>query len=139
MNIVLKFEIPKAFWWSQNRRGNWRAQYVRTNAVKQAAHLAATSWKHELANQTSWHALQRAEYPLHVTAVIHPRTYGRFDPENAAPMVKSILDALTHAGYWRDDNSHYILGPDYRAGERSTKKNTYQIDIHIEFHERGEQ
>lgn len=69
---------------------------------------------------------------MHVTAIIHPLTHGRFDPENAAPMVKAILDAITQSGYWPDDNADYVLGPDYRLGEPSTEKGVYHITIRIE-------
>ena len=72
----------------------------------------------------------------HTSAVkqraIHPLTHGRFDPENAAPMVKAILDALTDTGFWPDDDSKHIIGPDYRGGEPSTRKGWYRITIRIE-------
>ena len=67
-----------------------------------------------------------------LAAIIHPLTHGRFDPENAAPMVKAILDAGTQAGMWPDDNAEYIIGPDYRPGTPSPDKTTYHITIRIE-------
>lgn len=73
-----------------------------------------------------------AKWPVHVTAIIHPLTHGRFDPENAAPMVKAILDAITQADFWPDDNARYVVGPDYRLGEPSTEKGVYHITIRIE-------
>lgn len=72
------------------------------------------------------------KWPVHVTAIIHPLTHGRFDPENAAPMVKAILDAITQADFWPDDNARYVVGPDYRLGEPSTEKGVYHITIRIE-------
>lgn len=71
-------------------------------------------------------------FPVHVIAIIHPLTHGRFDPENAAPMVKAILDALTDTGFWPDDDSKHIIGPDYRGGEPSIRKGWYRITIRIE-------
>lgn len=77
--------------------------------------------------------LQKPEHwPVHVTAIIHPLTHGRFDPENAAPMVKAILDGITQSGYWPDDNAKYVVGPDYRLGEPSVEKGVYHITIRIE-------
>ena len=100
-------DIPRDEWWTQNRRGHWRVKFAHTSAVKQ-------------------------HFPVHVTAIIHPLTHGRFDPENAAPMVKAILDALTDTGFWPDDDSKHIIGPDYRGGEPSIRKGWYRITIRIE-------
>lgn len=119
-------DVLKAYWWTQNKRGDWRAKYRRTSVVKRRAYLTYRS----LINSGK---LQKPEHwPVHVTAIIHPLTHGRFDPENAAPMVKAILDGITQSGYWPDDNADYVLGPDYRLGEPSTEKGVYHITIRIE-------
>ena len=109
-------DVPKAYWWTQNKRGDWRAKYRRTSVVKRRAYLTYRSLINsgKLKPPTKW--------PVHVTAIIHPLTHGRFDPENAAPMVKAILDAITQADFWPDDNARYVVGPDYRLGEPSTEK-----------------
>ena len=90
-------DVLKAYWWTQNKRGDWRAKYRRTSVVKRRAYLTYRSLINsgKLKPPTKW--------PVHVTAIIHPLTHGRFDPENAAPMVKAILDAITQSGYWPDD------------------------------------
>ena len=84
-------DIPRDEWWTQNRRGHWRVKFAHTSAVKQRAVAFARFWL-----QNGHHRPQH--FPVHVTAIIHPLTHGRFDPENAAPMVKAILDALTDVG-----------------------------------------
>ena len=77
-------------------------------------------------------ALDRpTRWPVRVIAVIHPLTHGRFDPENAAPMVKAVIDALTTAGIWPDDDGTHITGPDYRPGDPSEEPGWYRIDIEI--------
>lgn len=95
-------DVQKAYWWTQNKRGDWRAKYRRTSVVKRRAYLTYRSLINsgKLKPPTKW--------PVHVTAIIHPLTHGRFDPENAAPMVKAILDAITQSGYWPDDNADYV-------------------------------
>lgn len=119
-------DVPKAYWWTQNKRGDWRAKYRRTSVVKRRAYLTYRSLINsgKLKPPTKW--------PVHVTAIIHPLTHGRFDPENAAPMVKAIIDALTDTGFWPDDDSKHIIGPDYRGGEPSIRKGWYRITIRIE-------
>ena len=126
MTFEIRFDIPRNEWWTQNRRGSWRVKYAHTRAVKQRARIQALAFKHARPDSVP------SRFPAHVTAIIHPLTYGRFDPENAAPMVKAILDALTDAGYWPDDNHHYLIGPDYRAGERSPHDGWYAITLRIE-------
>lgn len=123
-------DIPRDEWWTQNRRGHWRVKFAHTSAVKQRAMAFARFWL-----QNGHHRPQH--FPVHVTAIIHPLTHGRFDPENAAPMVKAILDALTDTGVWPDDDSKHIIGPDYRCGEPSIRKGWYRITIRIENAMRG--
>lgn len=118
-------DIPRDEWWTQNRRGHWRVKFAHTSAVKQRAVAFARFWL-----QNGHHRPQH--FPVHVTATIHPLTHGRFDPENAAPMVKAILDALTDTGFWPDDDSKHLIGPDYRGGEPSSRKGWYRITIRIE-------
>ena len=109
-------DVQKAYWWTQNKRGDWRAKYRRTSVVKRCAYLTYRS----LIN--SGKLKPPAKWPVHVTAIIHPLTHGRFDPENAAPMVKAILDAITQADFWPDDNARYVVGPDYRLSGANTGK-----------------
>ena len=119
--------ISRQLWWTQNRRSrSWVVPYQRKKQVKAAAYLTFRS----LIN--SGRLEKPSKWPVHVTAVIHPLTHGRFDPENAAPMVKAILDAITQSGYWPDDNARYVVGPDYRLGQPSDEKGVYHITIRIE-------
>ena len=123
MRAELAFEIPKNEWWTQNRRGAWQAKYRRTSAVKQRAYILARNQLHGVPRPSHW--------PVRVIAKISPLTHGRFDPENAAPMVKAIIDAITMTGWWPDDNSTYVTGPDYRRGEPSGN-DEYAITIIIQ-------
>lgn len=119
--------ISKQLWWTQNKRSkSWQVPYKRKQAVKAIAFVTIR----DLLNSGKMHRPTR--WPVHVTAIIHPLTHGRFDPENAAPMVKAILDGITQSGYWPDDNADYVLGPDYRLGEPSVEKGVYHITIRIE-------
>lgn len=119
--------ISRQLWWTQNRRSrSWVVPYQRKKQVKAAAYLTFRG----LIN--SGQLVRPSHWPVHVTAIIHPLTHGRFDPENAAPMVKAILDAITQSGYWPDDNARYVVGPDYRFGQPSDEKGVYRITIRIE-------
>lgn len=129
--IEIDIPISRHIWWTQNRRSRtWVTPYQRKKTVKRIAHLIFLD--HINRNGGKRPADTETDWPVHVTAIIHPLTHGRFDPENAAPMVKAILDAGTQAGMWPDDNAEYIIGPDYRPGTPSPDKTTYRIAIRIE-------
>lgn len=131
--IEFDIMIARSQWWSQNRRGGWRSKYARTSAVKRSARLYARDLLNRRTDQvTDLMAHTAAGGRVHVTAVIHPLTHGRFDPENAAPMVKAILDALTCEHWWPDDDYTHLTGPDYRAGEPSSVRDAYRITLRIE-------
>lgn len=101
---TITIRIPGNEWWTQNRRGHWRAKYRRTSAVRRRALIAARD------------AVNR----------------GSLDTPTAWPVrVIAIIDALTDAGMWPDDDSTHITGPDYRPGEPSREKGWYAIDITI--------
>lgn len=39
-----------------------------------------------------------------------------FDPNNANPTTKALIDGLTDHGCWPDDKAKYLHGPDHRLG-----------------------
>lgn len=123
--ISIDYPIRKALWWTQNRRGSWKAKWQRTRTVSKEAYIIACNAAHH--DPIAFEATRHWQ-PIHVTATIHPLTHGRFDSENAAPMVKTIIDAMTRAGWWVDDDSTHLIGPDYRAGAPSTDGD-YHITI----------
>lgn len=90
MRHDIDLAISKPLWWTQNRRSrSWAVPYRRKKLVKTMSLLT-------FRNLINSGKLQKPEHwPVHVTAIIHPLTHGRFDPENAAPMVKAILDGIT--------------------------------------------
>lgn len=125
--VELLFEIPVNEWWTQNRRGPWQAKFVCTSAVRRRALVTARSERRRLFGD------QRPVYErCHVTALIGFQTQGRADPDNASPMVKAIIDAMTEAGWWRDDDSTHITGIDYQRDKNSRRKGWYTIRIRIQ-------
>lgn len=78
-------------------------------------------------------AVRLAEIPplnkVHVTVTFHKNTNRMYDVSNLLPVAKSCVDSLVDAGIIPDDNNHYVIGPDMRAGAKST---TPHIVITIE-------
>lgn len=106
----LVLEIPKSHWHTSNDRGKWYIFAPRIKANRAAAKNAAIGGG------------LGAFSVAHVTAYIgYPRA-GRADPGNASPVVKALLDGLTDAGIWADDDSRHVIGPDYRREAGVTGK-----------------
>lgn len=115
--MTLTIDIPPNEWMSANDRGHWAAKAKRTRALR---HRAA------------WAARQaRLTVPTPVLVVAHigyPRN-GKADPGNAAPTVKALLDGLTDAGVWPDDDSTHVIGPDYRRGPKTDRAGWHAVTL----------
>lgn len=113
-------------WFTANSRLHWA---VKTGKVKRIR--ATAYWLGVSALRTR--RLDRPAFDrAHVTAVVHFSRDGRHDPGNASPMVKAAVDGLTDAGFWEDDDSEHVVGPDYRIGEPTGHAGVYRIEIIVE-------
>lgn len=59
--------------------------------------------------------------------VCYPKGVDRADPGNFSHTVKALVDGLTMAGYWPDDDSTHVQGPDYRRGPNNPKRGIWTI------------
>lgn len=66
----------------------------------------------------------------HVIAIIHPPTNRRMDAPNWYPTVKALIDGLTDAGVFEDDNNMVITSLTFVPGQKTNNKK-YKIDLHI--------
>ena len=118
MHQELTLDIPDPEWMSSNDRSHWRAKARKTAALRHRAGWAAK----QLAPTTG---------PVLVVAHIgYPRA-GKADPGNAAPTVKAILDGLTDAGVWPDDDSTHVIGPDYRRDPETHLRGVHRVRLVI--------
>lgn len=127
MRLELKLTIPSDMWWTSNSRGPWQKKWKRTKAVKELAWLEARNLKNRL-------GLRSPVFDkCHVTAyVAYPPNARRYDPGNTSPMLKVIIDACTDAGYWPDDDSTHLIGPDYRKADSPAPKGLHIITLVME-------
>lgn len=93
---------------SANTRHHWS---VNREVARTWRHAAATTAQHQ-----GIPPIQRAR----VVVTFHKATSHRYDPGNLAPVSKAIVDGLVDAGVFPDDSHEYLVGPDHRAGEKST-------------------
>lgn len=120
MTTTLTIDIPSEWWHTSNDRGHWTKFAPRKKRIRLAAFLLGRS-----------HPAGPFEV-AHVTAYIgYPRA-GRADPGNASPVVKAALDGLTDAGYWADDDSEHVIGPDYRRDPDTKRPGIHTLRLVIE-------
>lgn len=67
-----------------------------------------------------------------VTVITAPPTRRRMDPPNLWPTAKAILDGLTDASWWSDDDFKHVVETSFKYGGLSGKKDTFKITIQIE-------
>lgn len=113
MTATITFTIPKSLWLSANDRMHWAPKSKATRDLRETGRRLALHEKLGPFGTT------------HVAAFIGYPRGGRVDPSNAAPTVKALIDGMTDAGVWEDDDSTHVLGPTYLRD-----KNTGQPGIH---------
>lgn len=69
-------------------------------------------------------------HPCHIGIIIHPPTKRKMDAMNWYPTVKALIDGLTDAGIFEDDNDSVITSTTFLSGPvNSNKKYRIEIDI----------
>lgn len=104
---TLTFTIPPDLWLSANDRMHWAPKAKRTAALRQLGYVTARAEK--------VHGLG----PTHVAAFIGYLRGGRADPANCG-VVKPLIDGMTDAGVWPDDDSTHVIGPTYLRDPKTT-------------------
>jgi hypothetical protein len=112
----LVFSIPKAWWISANDRTHWAVKARSTRALRK--HAAASTR----------HILIQAD-AVHVAAFIGYLRNGTADPSNAAPTVKALIDGMTDAGVWPDDDHTHVIGPTYLRDPKSPTPGHYTVRL----------
>ena len=121
--FTLTFDIPNALFMNANGRIH---HYQRANLTKQLRELAY--WKAKAARGEGL----EIDPPYHVTCTIELDTARRFDPPNAYPTIKALIDGMTDAGIWQDDNSDIITAMTFRRGSGKAKKGMKRVTIQVE-------
>lgn len=113
----LTFVIPKNHWLSANQRLHWAPKARITAALREMGDVMA-------------HVHKIPQHgPTHVAAFIGYLRNGTADPANAAPTVKALIDGLTDAGVWPDDDSTHVIGPTYLRDPKSTTPDHYTVRL----------
>lgn len=117
----LTFTIPKDLWLSANQRLHWAPRAKATRALREMAHFAVKVRSDMLGRGTLG--------PAHVAAFIGYPRGGRVDPSNAAPTVKALIDGMTDAGVWPDDDHIHVIGPTYLRDKASGQAGVHTVRL----------
>lgn len=123
--IILTFELSRKQMISANDRLHFQQKAKITRFLRELA-------KYEGQNTLKdWYGLPFAkEKPCKVRVVIFSPTLRKYDPPNWSPTTKALLDGLTDAEFWTDDNYNIIKEVSFLHGGKSGTQN-YKIKLEI--------
>jgi Holliday junction resolvase RusA-like endonuclease len=97
-------------WVNANGREHYHAKGRKVAAIRERA-----GWAARAARMTSPH--ERTRVVMHL---FYPPTARKRDASNLQPTAKAIMDGMTDARVWPDDNDRHVVGPDLRAAQESS-------------------
>lgn len=123
--IILTFELTRKQMISANDRLHFKQKAKITRFLRELA-------KYEGSNTLKdWYGLPFSEdKPCNVRVVIFSPTMRKYDPPNWSPTSKALLDGLTDAEFWTDDNYNIIKEVSFSHGGKSGTDN-YKIKLEI--------
>lgn len=123
--LELTIPVDNGLWFTSNHRLN---RWDKARRVRSLRELAA------------WTAVGvSAERKLHrpvfhrckVDVGIQYPIASRADPSNTAPCVKPMLDGLTDAGWWLDDDSEHVVSVSYRRTPGKCRRGQHVFTLTI--------
>ncbi|RRN50482.1 hypothetical protein EI220_06625 [Streptococcus suis] len=110
-----------------NDRMNWAQKAKITAYLRHIAFLKVSEGKY---------TTHTKKHPCGLLVTIYAPTKRRMDPPNFYPTVKALIDGMTDAGIWTDDNHEVIKFMTFEYGGLSGLKDKYRIEIEVkEVHE----
>lgn len=123
--IKLTFELDRKQMISANDRLHFQKKAKITKFLRQLAHYEGQNTLRDYFGLPF-----NEDKPCKVTVWVFAPTNRRYDPPNWSPTTKALLDGLTDAKFWTDDNYHVIKSTDFRHGGKSGNKK-YRIELEI--------
>ncbi|MGJ9487090.1 hypothetical protein ACRQFN_09305 [Actinotignum sp. GS-2025e] len=123
---TISFNINKHQWLTSNGRYHYMDKARRTKQLRRRAFYEARA--------KNYHAhLDKPVFtePVEVVAAIGYPTAGKADPPNAAPTVKALLDGLTDAELWPDDDSKHVARTSYERGPDTRMAGIHRVTLTI--------
>lgn len=123
--IILEFELNRKQMISANDRLHFQKKAKLTHFLRELA-------KHKGSDvlRDYFRLPFSEEKPCNVRVITFSPTARIYDPPNWSPTSKALLDGLTDAGFWTDDNYNIIKETSFSHGGKSGTKN-YKIKLEI--------
>ncbi|HFI0796075.1 TPA: hypothetical protein ACGO6M_001706 [Streptococcus suis] len=106
-----------------NDRMNWARKAKITAYLRQIGQLNVPKGKYNPYTK---------KRPCGLVVTICAPTKRRMDPPNFYPTVKALIDGMTDAGLWTDDNHEVIKFMTFEYGGLSGLKDKYRVEIEVE-------
>lgn len=124
-SIILTFDLNRKQMISANDRLHFQKKAKITRFLRELARYEG------LNTLRDWYGLPFSkEKPCKVRVVVFSPTLRKYDPPNWSPTSKALLDGLTDAEFWTDDNYNVIKEVSFSHGGKSGTKN-YKIKLEI--------
>lgn len=124
-SIILTFDLNRKQMISANDRLHFQKKAKITRFLRELARYEG------LNTLRDWYGLPFSkEKPCKVRVVVFSPTLRKYDPPNWSPTSKALLDGLTDAEFWTDDNYNIIKEVSFSHGGKSGTKN-YKIKLEI--------
>lgn len=117
---------------AQNMVINSNDRQHQTDKAKVTRRIRIFAYWHTLMNKDKGRSAFSPSNPCEVTVTIYSPTKSKLDPPNLYPTVKAIIDGMTDAGIWTDDNHKVIRKLSFVYGGLSNEKGHYRLVFDIE-------
>lgn len=114
---------------SANDRLHFHLKAEITKHLRELANIEARQYVGDLTPET---CIFTKENPCHIFVHICPPSSRRMDAPNWYPTVKALVDGLTDAHIFKDDNDNVITSFTFIRGPQTTNKK-YQIVLEIRY------
>lgn len=103
---VLKLSFARLPRLTSNTRLCWQAESRRKSIIRKEGRRKGRACGVQLARARA-------------TVIVHPKTYGRYDPTNWEPTWKALLDGLVDVGVLPDDSHRFVPRVSFEPGTRA--------------------
>lgn len=104
----------------------WDPEGPRKRQLKQRARITGLNWRNQNGIQAP-----AFDHVRVVAWIAYPPRVKRADPGNLSHTIKPLIDGLTLAGLWPDDDSEHLIGPDYRRDPTTGIQGLWRVRLHI--------
>lgn len=116
---LITLDVHKDLWMTSNQRKHWAENSKRANRLRTLADFKARA-----------HRTPKITEPVWLHAAIAIPSNSRFDPPNAWPTVKPIIDGLVLAGIFKDDDSKWIPYTSFGRDHTKPAPGHYRITLY---------